>query len=698
MNKEFSQGGYGSTGKATNRQSVANDWGVPVSQVVEFATGAVLTGKSVIIQGSNVFPLPVITGTAVSLTNGILVSSTGSDDLGDIAARVGKYVPVQKTFASGFTIEFHNQVVAHAGGLWRWTGALPNVVAPGSTPSGSEWVDVSFNSVSKEVTALRNDLKSPDGEANIGHEGMTLKEFNKVKSVTELIAIKLQDNVQVKFDLYGDSTFWGAWTDNLNLQSPQEPGLSFKRALGIIYANTTADVRNKAISGTALYRMLAGTDGGVGTFAERIAASDADVVFINHAMNDMQDNTSLAEYEKNVVKAIEIVRNAGKLLIWATPNAVTWGSFDRPQLDKPVRIEWFADVVRKVCAQYDIPVVDNNYFTKRTLEFMPASAVVPDGVHPSDLLYEQIGFNLALPFVKCNRLVNPKDAQPAFGCDVRVTPTKEVVPAWPSSKFGQMVTASGPTNSLKQITIPFIYDSGHDVDILVPAVVNGAASVSCVYLSSYDQVIQHSQLSPINAHLASNQFTVLPGGSIPCGLATITIYVNNVSQNVSLEGVMLSERVSHSYAIQESEGNTQSIAYDLKVNTQRFTSNIAFQGLIGKSCGLKVMGLRINGTTDYQHQAYVGLNSDGKAVIGVWNSTSNTFDVTVVGNDDLSLGMHTYGVAITNGLGGSIYLFVDGVRLGGKPIGNSMQGGNLAAFSSGTNRISLYNLTVINKP
>lgn len=152
MNEMFSQGGKGSTGILTNKQAVARHFGVKQSEVVYFSVGVDLGGYKVIYdretQRAYSLPANIAPGTtAISLsTAAVLVHSSGSVDLGELAVAREEYVTLPGSFSTGSTINTKNERLEYQGGLYRWDGALPKSVTPGSVPDLGigKWIDTSI--------------------------------------------------------------------------------------------------------------------------------------------------------------------------------------------------------------------------------------------------------------------------------------------------------------------------------------------------------------------------------------------------------------------------------------------------------------------------------------------------------------------------------------------------------------------------
>jgi len=224
----------------------------------------------------------------------------------------------------------------------------------------------------------------------------------------------LYDGTAVGVDCFGDSTMWG---DNggTGIQSPTTQPSRLQFLLRAYYANSAATVTNRAISGTDTQQMLDGTDGSGQTFEARIAATTSSVVYCNHCINDVNVGRTAIAFKKNWIKIIEICRKYGKSPVIVTPapmlvlgNAV----FDA----NAEKIRSFVVVMKQVATEYNVPNVDQYDLVTRYLRSgdVKANVLMPDGEHPAEALYKQMGNNLALPFIGNQCLPDIEGFLPAF--------------------------------------------------------------------------------------------------------------------------------------------------------------------------------------------------------------------------------------------------------------------------------------------
>ena len=189
MKELFAQGGSGSAGIKTNKQSLARHFGVKQSEVVYFSVGGSLSGYKVIYdkttQRAYSLPAGIAPGvTMVSLVNGLLTHSTGTVDLAALAAIKEEWVKRQENFTTGFTLNEANEVVNNGIGLYRWGGTFPKTVNAASTVIGtggeglSAWIRIDVfgtreyidNQLARSVIYLDDFLSSIDGSVDIAPE------------------------------------------------------------------------------------------------------------------------------------------------------------------------------------------------------------------------------------------------------------------------------------------------------------------------------------------------------------------------------------------------------------------------------------------------------------------------------------------------------------------------------------------------
>lgn len=157
MNPEFNQS-MGSTSVYANKQMVARKFGVNVSDVVISKPGASLSGKKVIFDKTSerayTLPSNMVSTSIVSLVDGVLTHTTGTVDLGALAAIRGEFAVLTETFTTGFTLRVKNEVISDGTYLYRWGGTLPKTVNAGQTVSNTGGIAASAWKVIANTASL----------------------------------------------------------------------------------------------------------------------------------------------------------------------------------------------------------------------------------------------------------------------------------------------------------------------------------------------------------------------------------------------------------------------------------------------------------------------------------------------------------------------------------------------------------------
>ncbi|HHK8906271.1 TPA: hypothetical protein ACQZB7_004345, partial [Escherichia coli] len=133
----------------------------------------------------------------------------------------------------------------------------------------------------------------------------------------------LADGKKVGIACFGDSTMWGSIPGATTTKNYSNPPNSLQLALDLIYPGL-ATVSNNAIPGTTIKKLLNGTDGGVGSYEDRLSKSDALVIYCNHCLNDCNSYQSDEhEYKRNIMEFVNITRRYGKIPVIVTPSVIS---------------------------------------------------------------------------------------------------------------------------------------------------------------------------------------------------------------------------------------------------------------------------------------------------------------------------------------------------------------------------------------
>ena len=142
---------------------------------------------------------------------------------------------------------------------------------------------------------------------------------------------------------------------------------------------TKYTVHNEGVSGTSACELRNGTDGKHAEWGEQMAASTANVVIVNHAINDLRKRESLDRYRSCLREIAVLAKQRGKRVIFETPNPITAES----------GLGSYVQAMKDVAAQNNVQVIDQyQYLLGR---YSDPSEITPDGLHPSDAVYIQKG-------------------------------------------------------------------------------------------------------------------------------------------------------------------------------------------------------------------------------------------------------------------------------------------------------------------
>lgn len=238
MKDMFAQGGSGSAGIKTNKQAVARYFGVKQSEVVYATVGQDIGGYKVLydksVQRSFYLPASLAVGSLfISLVNGVLTTSTGSVDLGNLAVLREDWVKLQKGFTEGVTLLNKNEVITDGINWYRWAGSLTSgkTVAAGSTPQSTGGIGTNAWVPVGDAT-LRNNLA--DSNSTVSIAGVT------AASVATNVAGTKYLEAANEYDLfiaYGQSNALGSAAlslDTAGFPSPSVKSLMFDTTDGVI--------------------------------------------------------------------------------------------------------------------------------------------------------------------------------------------------------------------------------------------------------------------------------------------------------------------------------------------------------------------------------------------------------------------------------------------------------------------------------
>lgn len=259
----------------------------------------------------------------------------------------------------------------------------------------------------------------------------------------------LYSGIALVIDCFGDSTMWAADTANLATQSPEPAPLHLQTILRRYYASNLVTVNNKAISGTSIQQMITGTDGSGKTFEQRMIESTAKIVFCNHGINSVQLAESADSYKANLHEYVRLCRKYGKTPVLVTPNPIfPMVIGDRRKCEN---LKYYVKAMKEVSNEASVVLCDNHEWFLKIMQTgkYRDTAVIPDGVHPSNPFYLYMGRNMAMVLLTNETgLTNKNQYLHAYSSQVLATNPSSVVDE--RNRFGGTIVTPDASETASQ--------------------------------------------------------------------------------------------------------------------------------------------------------------------------------------------------------------------------------------------------------
>lgn len=184
---------------------------------------------------------------------------------------------------------------------------------------------------------------------------------------------------QVHIQLFGDSTMFGQQPFTLGL-SPANPLATLQLAMNTRFGAGKVVVVQRAVNGSDSLKLINGTDGLNTPWPGPVAA---DIVLVNHGINDASHGIPLATYRTH----FEQFALAPARVIFQTPVPSHGRAFD---------VAPYAEAQRTVARTLGLPVADVYAWFVAQPDWQ---RLVPDGVHPSDEGYAAMVAGAMVPAV-----------------------------------------------------------------------------------------------------------------------------------------------------------------------------------------------------------------------------------------------------------------------------------------------------------
>ncbi len=186
------------------------------------------------------------------------------------------------------------------------------------------------------------------------------------------LACTLAQARPVRIQLFGDSTQVG-YDRATNGPVAQPPAKLLQAAMDARFGSGAVVVTERAVSGTTSGQLLAGSDGRNRPWPQEV---DADIVVVNHALNDSYHHVPLATYAQQLRQF--------HATVYETPNAIT----------VPWPVAPYASAMRDVAASLHAPVADVDAWMRAQPDW---PALLADGLHPTQAGYREIVQKVLMP-------------------------------------------------------------------------------------------------------------------------------------------------------------------------------------------------------------------------------------------------------------------------------------------------------------
>jgi lysophospholipase L1-like esterase len=634
-----------------------------------------------------------------SVNNGIWVVDTGDWSRG-------------RDFDGNRDVVQGTMVLVTPGDLARfWQVQSANPIVIGQTVIDIEPLDPSaiYATASQILFDFNNTyLSGSIGEALAGLKQFAVADADMIQAVITDVAAGTARVIAC----YGDSTMWGADPSNLANQVSIPPPTALANLVNTYHGNTALTVTNNALSGTTATQMIAGTDGSGSTFAAKMAASSASIVYCNHGVNDAYgaNATTLAQYKTALLAFVYTCRLYGKTPVLVTPfPALTFGTFgSQARAEATSR---FAEQMRKIAADHSVALVDNNLTLSRVLGvdgYLPLT-ILPDGVHASQAGYTIAGNNLARPLLEAQAETFTRPGQRLPSSASAIKATNQTFSASATSRVGVVVTtATTPTETMRMVFC--VDEPGLDISFSHPIFASGCASIAVNLDGSAVGTL--SQLSTnFNVSFVQDWETVI-ARNIPPGLH-ILILTTTGAGGIGLHCLRSREAakplllpngfaapgqmslMAQKLELTSGVANTMFVCDDIPVGGFLDSCTFEWTGQMLKDSGVIIGGNLGSNAGPAACERLVGvILNPATGFLAVIEATAPaTYTTTVLGAVDLSVASHLYRFTLTTA--GQLTVYVDGAAVGAPvALAGPWRGGLLGLWkNSNTGALTVTNVS-----
>jgi lysophospholipase L1-like esterase len=498
----------------------------------------------------------------------------------------------------------------------------------------------------------------------------------------EQTAVNLAAGTAVTVACFGDSTMWGADPASLGVQVATPSPAQLQNLINNYFGNSALTVTNNAISGTTATQMIAGTDGSGTTFASKMAASSAAIVYCNHGVNDAfgPNATTATAYKTALLAFINTVRGVSKTPVLVTPfPALTIGTFGSQARAEVTA--YFAQVMRDVAYAHGVTLVDNNRYLKLFMGMdgtLPLS-VLADGVHGPQATYSRAGNNLAEAILggQTSTFEVPNQRIPVSSAFSRAT-TQAFSPST-TSRVGLNMTSA--TTVAQTLRLVFKVDQpGMDLYLGHPIWSGGSDNISI----SIDGLTTLAFNQKIAGFVATfyQDFETLLARSIAPGFHVILMTTasagaagaNYLRTRLAEKPVLLlstaavaapghRKLLSKKMELTSAAANTTYVCDEMPMSRLVDGYEFEWTGNMANNTGMIVSGIYGStvGVADVEKAIIFGLGNAGLFSVSEASAPA-TYATTAVGAVNLAGVSHLYRVAVTSA--GVATLYVDDVSVG----------------------------------
>jgi lysophospholipase L1-like esterase len=504
---------------------------------------------------------------------------------------------------------------------------------------------------------------------------------------------KVVAGTPVVIDCWGDSTMLG-WYMPEDRQATIPPPAMLQNILRAYYGNTAITVLNNGVNGDwAGSRVL--------TWDADMAASPGDIIIINYCINDRYLGADPDAYHENLITMVDIARNHGKIVVFNTPNLVL-NITQQANMVKAEGIKHFAQIMRQVATEYNVPLVDIYEITEKYFQNGgDVMASLTDGLHPSEDFYKYKGLQMAQPFIYPGiQKINSPAIIPITSPGVLYSGAANTTVITPASITGRGVIANS-------VRIPIFIDSaGMDIYLAITRWASGSDQATLKYDGDIISNIVNCGYSTYNGdtYAIDSEFMIVENAKPGFHLIEFTgqdnenigvYYVRTVPtkkiETVSTSGLtsILRKNVLEDFSITTVNTMSNHILLDIPTsnlikpldveitaNLQTYEGFVLFCNKIGPNYGNDPIG-----------GIHIYLAANGFVYVQQGDTTSAYNGNTQIGNVDLRGVEHKYRFVVsTNGI---LTIYIDGLSIGTFTTTKPMFSGFLGFWKWGTGTMTV---------